>query len=87
MVEYVLTQRFQEASLVIPPKLVDGHDLISIFGLTSGPLIGKLLRLVREAQATGKVRSKDDALALIRQNLDSECSNGHCDNTLVNLIK
>jgi len=27
IVEYVLTQRFQEESLVTPPKLVDGHDL------------------------------------------------------------
>jgi len=87
LISYIIEEHEKQQNKLLPAKLVDGHDLISIFGLTSGPLIGKLLRLVREAQATGKVCSKDDALALIRQNLDSECSNGHCDKTLVNLIK
>ena len=65
MVEYVLAQRFQEESLVTPPKLVDGHDLINIFGLSPGPRIGELLEALREAQAMGRVASRDEALSFI----------------------
>ena len=36
LVEYVLSQHFEQEKLVIPPKLVDGHDIINIFGLKSG---------------------------------------------------
>jgi len=65
MVDYVLRQRFQEESLVTPPKLIDGHDLINIFGMSPGPRIRELLEAVREAQATGEVASRETALALI----------------------
>ena len=63
MVEYVITQRFQEKSVTAPPKLVDGHDLINIFHLSPGPRIGQLLESVREAQASGELTSREEALA------------------------
>lgn len=67
MVNYVLTQRFQQESLVVPPKLVDGHDLINIFGISPGPRIGQILELVREAQAAGEITNREEALTYIRQ--------------------
>ncbi len=69
LVEYVLAQRFQEENLVVPPKLIDGHDLINIFGMSPGPKIGKLLETIREAQAAGELTTRDEALAYIRQRL------------------
>ena len=72
MVEYVLAQRFQEETLVVPPKLIDGHDLINIFGLSPGPKIGGILEAVREAQASGEVTTKEEALAYIRERLATE---------------
>ncbi|MFQ6122771.1 MAG: CCA tRNA nucleotidyltransferase [Dehalococcoidales bacterium] len=63
MVEYVLARHFEEESLIVPPKLIDGHDLINIFGLSPGPKIGKILEAVREAQAAGEVVSRKEALA------------------------
>ena len=66
IVEYVLAQRFQEESLVTPPKLVDGHDLINIFGMRPGPELGQLLEAVREAQAAGEITTRDEALAYVR---------------------
>jgi len=69
LVEYILTQRFQEENLVIPPKLIDGHDLIDTFGISPGPKIGELLEAVREAQASGEVASKEEALSHIRGHL------------------
>jgi len=65
LVEYVLYQRFQEESLVSPPKLVNGHDLINIFSLSPGPRIGELLEAVREAQATGELATREEALSYI----------------------
>jgi poly(A) polymerase len=69
IVEYVLAQRFQEESLVTPPKLVDGHDLINIFGMRPGPELGQLLEAVREAQAAGEIATRDEALAYVRDHL------------------
>ena len=72
IVEYVLAQRFQEESLVVPPKLVDGHDLIDIFAISPGPEIGELLEAVREAQASGELTTREEALSYIRQHLLSK---------------
>jgi poly(A) polymerase len=72
MVEYVLSQRFQEESVVVPPKLIDGHDLINIFNLSPGPKIGRLLEAVREAQASGELATREEALAYIRRQLVTE---------------
>jgi len=69
VVEYVLNQRFEQGRVVAPPKLVDGHDLINIFGLKAGPKIGKLLEAVREAQASGEIASREEALSYIREHL------------------
>jgi len=69
MVEYVLAQHFEQERLVVPPKLVNGHDLISIFSLSPGPKIGKLLEAVREAQASGEIATREEALAFIREHL------------------
>ncbi len=65
-VEYVLAQHFQEESLVVSPKLIDGHDLINIFGISPGPGMGKLLEAVREAQAAGELTTRQQALSYIR---------------------
>jgi poly(A) polymerase len=59
-------------ALVSPPKLVSGHDLMAALGLLPGPLVGRLLERVREAQAEGRVASKEEALALARRALREE---------------
>jgi hypothetical protein len=74
MVEYVLEKRFEEESAVIPPKLVDGNDLITIFGLQPGPRIGEILEVVREAQAAGEITTREEALACIRTLMASQNS-------------
>lgn len=69
MIDYVITERFQEESLVVPHKLVSGHDLIGIFGMSQGPKIGEVLEAVREAQATGEVATREEAVAYIGEHL------------------
>lgn len=51
-------------SIVEPPHLVRGSDLIQTFGLEPGPIVGELLEAIREAQVTGDVTTRSDALDL-----------------------
>jgi hypothetical protein len=44
--------------------LVNGNDLMNSLNLPPGPLVGRLLENLREAEATGEVATRDDALAL-----------------------
>ena len=52
----------QEVS-VSPPALLGGRDLIDNLGLVPGPLVGDLLEVIREAQASGQVHDREEALA------------------------
>ena len=69
LVRYGITEHEQQGLHRLPAKLINGHDIMNIFCLTSGPLIGKLLRLVYEAQATGEITSREDAINLIAENI------------------
>jgi poly(A) polymerase len=56
----------QNEQMVSPPALVNGRDLIKELSVPPGPQIGRLLELIREAQATGRVTSREQALKLAR---------------------
>jgi hypothetical protein len=49
---------------VSPPALVNGHDLMDLFHLEPGPLVGKLLEAIQEAQATGELSTRPEAINL-----------------------
>lgn len=65
VVEYMISQRFEEESITSPPRLVDGHDIINIYGMSPGPRIGEILEAVREAQASGELTNRQEALSFI----------------------
>ncbi|MCD6290226.1 MAG: HD domain-containing protein [Anaerolineae bacterium] len=52
---------------VRPVPLLDGRLLMERLGMAPGPELGRLLEAVREAQAVGEVRSREEALALARR--------------------
>lgn len=52
---------------VAPPPLLDGHELMDALDLRPGPEVGRLLRLIEEAQAAGEVGTREEALALARE--------------------
>ena len=62
LIEYVLSEYSNKSEVVRPPKLIDGRDLISIFDLQPGPLIGELLELIREANAAGEISTREEAI-------------------------
>jgi len=69
MMQYIWSEHEKELAVVPPEKLVDGHDLISIFHLEPGPRLGELLEAVREAQGVGEITTRDEALAFVRRRL------------------
>jgi poly(A) polymerase len=72
VVSHILHLRFDDPQALRPPKLIDGDDLMSEFGLDPGPLLGELLEAVREAQAVGEVATKEEALAVARERLRTQ---------------
>ena len=48
-----------------PPRLVSGDDLMAL-GLVPGPEFGRVLRAIEDAQLEGRVRSREEGLALAR---------------------
>ncbi len=56
----------QKETVVAPPPLITGHDLIRVLSLPSGPEIGRLLGLISEAQATGEIQTAEQAIILAR---------------------
>ncbi len=71
LVEYVIGKHFEQKNIVKPPKLVDGYDIMNIFGVGPGPEVGELLEAVREAQASGDIKSRDEATEFIKKYLAS----------------
>jgi putative nucleotidyltransferase with HDIG domain len=55
----------EEIELVQP--LVRGEDLMAALGIMPGPLVGRLLAAIGEAQANGDIATADEALALARR--------------------
>jgi poly(A) polymerase len=64
-----------QSERVNPPMLVNGHDLMSEFDLPAGPEIGDLLEAVQEAQADDQVRTREEAMALVRSLLGASHGN------------
>lgn len=56
-----------------PPSepLLNGRDIMKIFSLPEGPLIGRLIVLVQEARAIGGINSREEAVALVKKALPS----------------
>jgi poly(A) polymerase len=56
--------RFTPPEVVRPARLVTGEDVLHL-GYAAGPLIGKILAEVEEAQLNGELVSKEEAIAFI----------------------
>lgn len=58
--------------VVAPPVLVNGNDLMDELHLKPGRVLGKALEALREAQAEGKITSREQALVFVREWLASQ---------------
>jgi poly(A) polymerase len=72
VVNQLFEHYFNQYEVTIRPvPLLDGHDLIDQLHLEPGPEVGRLLRLIEEAQAAGDVNSGEEALALAQKKLSN----------------
>jgi hypothetical protein len=73
VVRLLLENWFEKPGEAIDPvALVNGDDLMQALGLQEGKQVGALLKTIREAQAVGTVTTREQALQLARQELESE---------------
>lgn len=64
---HLLEHYFRARERVItPPALIDGRTLMHELNLPAGPRVGELLEAIREAQAEGEVRTREEAIAFAR---------------------
>jgi tRNA nucleotidyltransferase/poly(A) polymerase len=61
----------QQETVVAPPPLVNGRDLMKALSLRPGPQIGRLLGAISEAQAAGELSTVEEAVAFARTILDA----------------
>jgi poly(A) polymerase len=71
LVNQILEEHDKQQAEILPVKLIDGNDIMSAFGLTPGPLIGKLLAAANEAHASGELSTREEALALVHRQLSA----------------
>lgn len=48
------------------PKLLDGREVMSILNINPSPILGKILNELHEAQISGDILTKDDAVRFIK---------------------
>jgi putative nucleotidyltransferase with HDIG domain len=61
--------------VVAPPPLVNGDDIMRELGLPQGKQIGAILEALREAQASGEIRTRVEALTMARRVLAGSLTN------------
>jgi poly(A) polymerase len=58
--------RREGPELIDLPRLLTGQEMQEILGLPPGPRIGQAMAAVREAQVDGRIRTREEAVALVR---------------------
>jgi hypothetical protein len=56
---------------ISPPLLLNGDELMKELEISPGPQVGRLLEAIREAQATGQISTRPEALAVARSQLEN----------------
>ncbi|MCS7227678.1 MAG: HD domain-containing protein [Endomicrobia bacterium] len=64
---HILNKYLEYKTKISLPRLLTGNDVMKIFNIAEGPLVGKILNFVREAQILGKIATREEALNLARQ--------------------
>lgn len=54
---------------ITPPRLLDGNELMTELNLKPGKIVGQLLEAIREGQATGKIKDRNEALVFAREEI------------------
>ena len=66
VISQLIRRRFDTQRPVAPERLIDGHAVMKALRILPGPLVGKVLEKLREAQACGRVKTRPQALKFVR---------------------
>jgi tRNA nucleotidyltransferase/poly(A) polymerase len=55
--------------IIAPPRLLDGNELMKELNLQPGRIVGQLLEAIREGQAIGKIRTREQAVTFAHEHL------------------
>jgi poly(A) polymerase len=69
VVRLLLETYVRERERILPPRLLSADDLMRRLKLNPGPLVGELLDEIAEAQAEGRIHSREEALWLAEERL------------------
>lgn len=70
---YKMIQRIKKLKKLIkeknrlPKSILDGNEIMKKFNIPSGPQIGKLLEILREAQLSGEIKTKKQAREFLKK--------------------
>jgi len=67
VVRDLMTGHAEAAFVQAERPLLDGREAMALLGLPEGPELGRLLRVLREAQGTGAVTTREAAVAFLRE--------------------
>lgn len=67
VVRLLLTSYIRERESILPVQLVSAPELLRRLKLEPGPLVGQLLEHIAEAQAEGRIHSKEEAFWLAEE--------------------
>jgi poly(A) polymerase len=62
----VMEDYFFQKELVKPTRLLNGNEVMQILNISSGPVVGEILKELEEAQVENKVRNKKEAEGFIK---------------------
>ncbi len=72
LISFILQEHRRQEATIAPSRLIDGRELMQELDIEPGPVVGGLLEAIREAQAAGLVRTREDALELALRTIGSE---------------
>lgn len=67
VVRQLLTSYIRQRDKILPPQLIHADELMSRLKIQPGPILGQLLDLIAEAQAEGTIHSREEAILLARE--------------------
>ncbi|HAL48653.1 MAG: hypothetical protein CL694_10090 [Chloroflexi bacterium] len=72
VISHILKTEYRpEPAVPVGKGLIDGNDVMNEFGLESGPEVGRVLSAVASAEAIGTLNTKEEALTMARELLES----------------
>ncbi|MDP8253637.1 MAG: HD domain-containing protein [Candidatus Kaelpia aquatica] len=61
----LIEEYFDKGEEIIPPKLIDGNDVMEALKIEPSRKVGQILKEIQERQALGEIKTREDAIGYI----------------------